>query len=97
MHWQSLYRTDIQNECAPSWPYVKSNLIAGVVSHELNLLDSHTLPAVLKNIEELRGKAVKTAICYRCKKEVNGTRIMLSAKELKRDRRYSERIKTKAV
>ena len=76
----------------------KSNLIVGVVSHELNLHDSHTLPEVLKHIEQSRGKAVKTAVCdrgYRGKKEVNGTRIMLPAKGLKRDSRYQRDKKRK--
>jgi IS5 family transposase len=76
----------------------RSNLIVGVVSHELNLHDSHTLPEVLKHIEDSRGKAVKTAVCdrgYRGKKEVNGTRIMLPAKGLKRDSRYQRDKKRK--
>ncbi len=82
----------------PSPVVQKSNLIVGVVSHELNLHDIHTLPEVLKHIEESRGKAVKTAVCdrgYRGKKEVNGTRIMLPAKGLKRDNRYQRDKKRK--
>lgn len=68
----------------------KGNIIVGAVSHELNLHDGHTLPEVLKHIEDSRGKAVKTAVCdrgYRGKSEVNGTTIQLPKKPLKRDNR----------
>ncbi len=34
----------------------KGNLIVGVVSHEQNLHDSHTLPEILRHVETSRGK-----------------------------------------
>ena len=43
----------------------KGNLIVGVVSHEQNLQDSHTLPAILRHVEILRGEAAKQAVCDR--------------------------------
>lgn len=71
----------------------RSNIIVGVVSHEQNLHDSHTLPAILKHVETSRGKAAKQAVCdrgYRGKSEVNGTQIILPGKALKRDTRYQK-------
>lgn len=76
----------------------KGNLIVGVVSHECNLHDSHTLPEVLQHIELSRGKAVKQAVCdrgYRGKQMVNGTAITLPKKPLKRDNRYQRDKKRK--
>lgn len=76
----------------------KGNLIVGVVSHEHNLHDSHTLPEVLQHIESSRGKAVKQAVCdrgYRGKQMVNGTSITLPKKPLKRDNRYQRDKKRK--
>lgn len=69
----------------------KSNIIVGVVSHDRNCHDSHTLPEVLSHIKESRGKGVKDAVCdraYRGKKQVGETRIILPAPPLKRDNRY---------
>ena len=69
----------------------QGNLIVGAVSHEHNLHDSHTLPEILRHVEASRGKAAKQAVCdrgYRGKREVNGTRIILPGKALKRDTRY---------
>jgi len=43
----------------------KGNIIVCAVSHENNLHDSHTLPAVLSNIEKTRDKALKQAVCDR--------------------------------
>ena len=76
----------------------KGNLIVGVLSHESNLHDSHTLPEVLKHIETSRGKAVKQAVCdrgYRGKQIVDGTAITLPKKSLKRDNRYQRDKKRK--
>lgn len=76
----------------------KSNLIVGVVSHEQNLHDSHTLPEILRHVEQSRGKAAKQAVCdrgYRGQCEVNGTRIILPGKALKRDTRYQKDKKRK--
>ena len=76
----------------------RSNIIVGVVSHEQNLHDSHTLPAILKHVEASRGKAAKRAVCdrgYRGKNEVSGTAIMLPGKALKRDTRYQKDKKRK--
>ncbi len=41
----------------------KGNLIVGVVNHEQNLHDSHTLPEILHYVEISREKAVKQAVC----------------------------------
>ncbi len=76
----------------------KGNLIVGVVSHEQNLQDSHTLPAILRHVEISRGKAAKQAVCdrgYRGKVEVNGTRIILPGKAFKKDTRYQKDKKRK--
>jgi transposase, IS5 family len=76
----------------------KSNLIVGVVSHEQNLHDSHTLPEILAHVAASRGKAAKTAVCdrgYRGKSSVNGTHIILPKKTLKRDTRYQKDKKRK--
>ena len=76
----------------------KGNLIVGVVSHEKNTHDSHTLPGVLAHIESSRGKAVKQAVVdrgYRGKNEVNGTAIILPKKPLKKDNRYQRDKKRK--
>jgi len=76
----------------------KGNLIVGVVSHEHNLHDSHSLPEVLQHIKTSRGKAVKQAVCdrgYRGKQSVNGTAITLPKKPLKRDNRYQRDKKRK--
>ena len=67
-------------------------MIVGIVSHEQNLHDSHTLPAILRHVEISRGKAAKQAakqaVCdrgYRGKVEVNGMQIILPGKALKKD------------
>jgi IS5 family transposase len=76
----------------------KGNLIVGVVSHEINIHDGHTLPEVLEHIKASRGKAVKRGVVdrgYRGKNEVNGTEIILPKKPLKRDNRYQRDKKRK--
>lgn len=76
----------------------QGNLIVGVVSHERNLHDSHTLPEILRHIEVSRGKAAKQAVCdrgYRGKSSVNKTQIILPKKPLKRDTRYQRDKKRK--
>jgi transposase, IS5 family len=76
----------------------KSNLIVGVVSHEQNLHDSHTLPEILAHVAASRGKAAKIAVCdrgYRGKSSVNETHIILPNKALKRDTRYQKDKKRK--
>ena len=76
----------------------KGNLIVGVVSHEQNIHDGHTLPEVLDHIEQSRGKPVKQAVVdrgYRGKNEVNGTQIILPKKPLKKDNRYQRDKKRK--
>ena len=70
----------------------------GVVSHERNGYDNHTLPQVLAHIEASRGKAVKDAVCdrgYRGKKTFGETSIILPAPPLKRDNRYQRDKKRK--
>jgi len=76
----------------------KSNLIVGVVSHEHNIHDSHTLPEILNQVTVSRGKPVKQGVCdrgYRGKREVNGTQIVLPKKALKTDNRYQRDNKRK--
>ena len=76
----------------------QGNLIVGVVSHEQNLHDNHTLPEILRHVEITCGKAVKQAVCdrgYRGKREVNGAQIILPGKALKRDTRYQRDKKRK--
>ena len=76
----------------------KSNLIVGVVSHQQNVHDGHTLPEVLEHIKVSRGKTAKTAVCdrgYRGKQYVDGTAIQLPKKPLKRDSRYQRDKKRK--
>lgn len=76
----------------------QGNLIVGVINHEQNLHDSHTLQEILRHVEVSRGKAVKQAVCdrgYRGKREINGTQIILPGKALKRDTRYQRDKKRK--
>nr|WP_235590234.1 transposase [Nitrosomonas ureae] len=73
-------------------------MIVGVVSHEQNRHDSHTLPEILRHVEQSRGRAAKQAVCdrgYRGKREVNGTQIILPGKGLKKDTRYQKDKKRK--
>jgi IS5 family transposase len=76
----------------------KKNIIVGVVSHDKNCHDNHTLPEVLAHIKKSRGKSVKNGVCdrgYRGKKTFRGTRIILPAPPLKRDNRYQRDKKRK--
>jgi IS5 family transposase len=76
----------------------KTNIIVGVVSHESNLHDNHTLPEVLSHIESSRGKEVKHAVCdrgYRGRKKFGNTDVILPAPPLKRDNRYQRDKKRK--
>jgi IS5 family transposase len=75
-----------------------SNVIVGVVSHEDNVFDGHTLPDILKQTAACRGKAVKVAVCdrgYRGTKSVGDTQIILPGPPLKRDNRYQRDQKRK--
>ena len=76
----------------------KSNIIVGVVSHDKNIHDNHTLPEVLNHIDVSRGKSVNEAVCdrgYRGKTRFNETKIVLPKKPLKRDNRYQRDKKRK--
>lgn len=76
----------------------QGNLIVGVISHEQNQHDSHTLPEILRHVEASRGSAARQAVCdrgYRGKREVNSTRIILPGKALKQDTRYQKDKKRK--
>jgi len=76
----------------------KTNIIVGVVSHEKNIHDNHTLPEVLDHIESSRGKTVKLAVCdrgYRGKKTFGETHVILPAPPLKKDNRYQRDKKRK--
>ena len=70
----------------------------GVVSHDSNIHDNHTLPEVLFHIESSQGKEVKHAVCdrgYRGKKTFGNTEVILPAPPLKRDNRYQRDKKRK--
>ncbi len=74
------------------------NIIVGVVSHETNVYDGHTLPDILSHVETSRGKAAKAAVCdrgYRGTKLIGNTRIILPSAPLKRDSRYQRDQKRK--
>ncbi len=76
----------------------KKNIIVGVVSHDKNIHDNHTLSEVLQHINTTREKVVKQAVCdrgYRGKTDVDGTKIILPKKPLKRDNRYQRDKKRK--
>ncbi len=76
----------------------RSNVIVGVVSHEKNMHDGHTLPEVLDQVKQVRGKRVSIAVCdrgYTGKKMVQGTTIVRPAKPLKNDNRYQRDKKRK--
>jgi len=76
----------------------KGNIIVGVISHDKNVHDSHTLEAITHHIEQSRGKPAKQGVCdrgYRGKKDVNGTQIILPGKALKTDNRYQRDKKRK--
>ena len=76
----------------------KSNIIVGVVSHDRNCHDNHTLPKVLAHIEGSSGKSVKNAVCdrgYRGRKQFGVTSIILPCPPLKRDNRYQRDKKRK--
>ncbi|WP_295628460.1 hypothetical protein [uncultured Nitrosomonas sp.] len=78
----------------------KDNLIVGVVSHEQNLHDSHTLPEILRHTLRLHEAKWLNKRCdrgYRGKREVNGTQIILPGKALKRDTPLSKRQKTQTM
>jgi IS5 family transposase len=69
----------------------KGNVIVGVVSHDTNAYDHHTLPEVLAHVHGSRGAPVETAVCdrgYRGKSVINDTTIVLPKPPLKRDSRY---------
>lgn len=71
----------------------KSNIVVGVVSHEENIYDGHTLPDVLTHIEDSRGSKPTEAVCdrgYKGKSEVDGVQITLPKPPLKRDNRYQK-------
>jgi IS5 family transposase len=75
-----------------------SNVIVGVVSHEHNVFDGHTLPDILRHTAASRGKEVRTAACdrgYRGSKTVGNTQIILPGPPLKRDSRYQRDQKRK--
>ena len=62
----------------------KSNIIVGVVSHEENIYDGHTLPDVITHIENSRGSKSKEAVCdrgYKGKSKVEGVQITLSKRQ----------------
>ncbi len=76
----------------------KTNIIVGVVSHDRNCHDNHTLPKVLAHIEASRGKPASDCVCdrgYRGRKTFGETSIILPAPPLKRDSRYQRDKKRK--
>ena len=76
----------------------KRGIIVAAVSHETNVHDSHTLPAVLDKVMEVRDKPITAAVCdrgYRGVKAVGETQIILPSTPLKRDSRYQRDKKRK--
>ena len=76
----------------------KTNIIVGVVSHESNIHDNHTLPEMLSHIESSRGKGVSYGVCdrgYRGKKTFGSTEIILPAPPQKKDNHYQRDKKRK--
>ena len=76
----------------------KRGIIVAAVSHETNVHDSHTLPAVLDKVMEVRDKPITAAVCdrgYRGVKAVGETQINLPSTPLKRDSRYQRDKKRK--
>ncbi|MCF6206928.1 MAG: IS5 family transposase [Sulfurovum sp.] len=76
----------------------KSGIIIGVAAHKKNEHDSKTLEAALQSAQKHRTKPIQEAICdrgYRGKKEVNGTKICIPGKPLKRDTKYQKEQKRK--
>jgi len=71
----------------------KSNIIVGVVSHDENIYDGHTLPDVLTHIKDSRGSLPDEAVCdrgYKGKNKVDGVQITLPKPPLKKDNRYQK-------
>ena len=69
----------------------KSNIIVGVISHEENIYDGHTLPDILTQIEDSRDNKPKEAVCdrgYKGKSVVEEVKITFPKPSLKRDNRY---------
>jgi IS5 family transposase len=75
-----------------------SGIIVGVVAHKKHEHDSKTLQAALESANKHRTTPIKEAICdrgYRGKKEVDGTKICIPDKPLKRDSKYQKEQKRK--
>lgn len=69
-------------------------IIVGAVSFLRNIYDGHTLPEALKQSAALVGQRAKVAICdrgYRGKSIIDGTRIEIPKKPLKRASAYEKR------
>lgn len=75
-----------------------SGIIIGGAAHEKNEHDSKTLEAALSSAKANRTKPIKEAICdrgYRGVKEVDGTKVSIPGKPLKRDTKYQKDQKRK--
>lgn len=71
-----------------------TGVIVGAMSFTRNLYDGHTLPDVLKQVEEIVGARPEIGICdkgYRGKKEVDGTEILIPGRPKKADTPYERR------
>jgi transposase, IS5 family len=71
-----------------------TGVIVGAKSFTTNVFDGHTLPEVLKQVEDITGQRPEVAICdrgYRGKKTIGGTEILLPGRPKKTDTAYQRR------
>jgi len=71
-----------------------TGVIVGAMSFVENLYDGHTLPDVLRQVEEITGSRPAKAICdrgYRGRKEVDGTEILIPGRPKKTDTPHQRR------
>jgi len=76
----------------------KSGIIIGAMTFKTNVYDGHTLPEVLKQVEQLTGKSPKTATVdrgYKGKQMIGTTKINIPKPPLKKDNDYQKRKKRK--
>ena len=76
----------------------ESQVIVGVINHETNQYDGHTLEEVIEHVEHTRNLSPKEMIVdrgYRGKKQVRGVKISLPGVALKRDSEREKELKRK--
>ena len=77
---------------------VKTDIILAAVSHAENIADVKTLPQVITKANEVRKSSITEAVCdrgYRGVKEIEGAKIVLPKKPLKKDSRYTREMQRK--